>query len=76
MVTVRIWQDAASYYGELTRFFGTRHQATGYITGPTELRLLAGGNLNTNVVGALLPFGPMVLDRRMKRYADEFRPRA
>jgi integral membrane protein len=27
-------------------------------------------------VGALLPFGPMVLDRRMKRYADEFRPRA
>ena len=49
-VTVRIWQDATSYYGELTRFFGTRHQATGYITGPTELRLLAGGNLNTNVV--------------------------
>jgi hypothetical protein len=50
MVTVRIWQDATSYYGELTRFFGTRYQATGYITGPTELRLLAGGNLNTNVV--------------------------
>jgi len=49
-VTVRIWQDATSYFGELTRFFGTRYQATGYITGPTELRLLAGGNLNTNVV--------------------------
>jgi len=49
-VTVRIWQDATSYYGELTRFFGTRLQATGYITGPTELRLLAGGNLNTSVV--------------------------
>jgi hypothetical protein len=50
MVTVRIWQDATSYYGELTRYFGTRYQATGYITGPTELRLLAGGNLNINVV--------------------------
>ena len=49
-VTVRIWQDATSYYGELTRFFGTRYQATGYITGPTELRLLAGGNLSTNAV--------------------------
>ena len=49
-VTVRIWYDPTSYFGELTRFFGTRNQATGYITGPTELRLLAGGNLNTDVV--------------------------
>jgi len=38
------------YYGEQARFFGTRYQATGYITSPTELRLLAGGNLSTNVV--------------------------
>jgi len=50
MVTVRIWQDNTSYYNELTRFFGTRYNATGYITGPTELRLLAGANLNTNAV--------------------------
>jgi len=50
MVTVRVWQDATSYYDELTRFFGTRNQGTGYLTGPTELRLLAGGNMNTNVV--------------------------
>jgi hypothetical protein len=49
-VTVRIWQDTSSYYGEQTRFLGSPSQATGYITGPTELRLLAGGNLNTNVV--------------------------
>jgi hypothetical protein len=49
-VTVRIWQDPTAYYGEQTRFFGTSYQATGYIAGPTELRLLAGGNLNTNVV--------------------------
>ena len=50
VVTVRIWQDAASYYGELTRYFGTRYQSVGYITGPTELRLLAGANLDTNAV--------------------------
>ena len=50
IVTVRIWQDADAYYNELTRFFGTRIRATGYITGPVELRLLAGGNLTTNVV--------------------------
>jgi hypothetical protein len=50
VVTVRIWQDPTSYYDELTRYFGTRYQAGGYITGPTELRLLAGGNLDTDVV--------------------------
>ena len=50
VVTVRILHDPTSYYNELTRFFGTRYQAGGYITGPTELRLLAGGNLNTDVV--------------------------
>jgi hypothetical protein len=50
MVTVRIWQDTTSYYNEVERYFGTRLRATGYITGPTELRLLAGGNLDTNAV--------------------------
>ena len=49
-VTVRVWQDSTAYYNELTRFFGTRYQATGYITGPAEVRVLAGSNLNTNVV--------------------------
>jgi hypothetical protein len=50
MVTVRIWQDTTPYYDELTKYFGTRRPATSYITGPTELRLLAGGNLETNAV--------------------------
>jgi hypothetical protein len=50
VVTVRIWQDTTSYYDELTRYFGIRYQATGYITGPAELRLLAGGNVTTNAV--------------------------
>lgn len=49
-VSVRVWHDATSYYNELTRYFGTRYQATGYITGPVELRLLDGSNLNINVV--------------------------
>jgi hypothetical protein len=49
-VTVKVWDDSTTYYNELTRYFGTRNQATGYITGPTELRLLAGSNLSTNVV--------------------------
>ncbi|MEO8679132.1 MAG: hypothetical protein ABI665_08800 [Vicinamibacterales bacterium] len=49
-VTVRIWQDTTSYYNELTRYFGTRYNAIGYITGPTELRLLVGGNLDTSAV--------------------------
>jgi len=48
IVTVRIWQDTTSFYNELTRYFGVRYQATGYITGPAELRLLAGGNVTTN----------------------------
>jgi hypothetical protein len=50
MVTVRVWQDSTSYYNELTRYFGTRYNATGYTTGPTELRLLVGGNLDANAV--------------------------
>ena len=50
VVSVRIWQDTTSYYNELTRYFGVRYQATGYITGPAELRLLAGGNVTTNAV--------------------------
>jgi len=50
MVTVKVWDDSTTFYNELTRYFGTRNQATGYITGPTELRLLAGSNLSTNVV--------------------------
>ena len=27
-------------------------------------------------VGALLPFGPFLIDRRMKQYEEEFQPRA
>jgi hypothetical protein len=50
VVTVRIWQDETTYFNELTRYFGVRYQATGYITGPTELRLLNTAALGVNVV--------------------------
>lgn len=50
VITVRIWQDETTYFNELTRYFGVRYQAAGYITGPAELRVLAAANLSTNVV--------------------------
>lgn len=50
VITVRIWQDETTYFNELTRYFGVRYQASGYITGPTELRVLAVANLPVNVV--------------------------
>ena len=49
-VTVRIWQDEATYTAELVRYFGVRYQATGYVTGPAELRLLATPQLGQNAV--------------------------
>lgn len=50
VMTVRIWQDEATYVDELARYFGVRYQAAGYITGPAELRVLAMPQLATNVV--------------------------
>jgi hypothetical protein len=50
VMAVRIWQDERTYFDELTRYFGVRYQASGYITGPTELRVLAVPQLATNVV--------------------------
>ena len=50
VMTVRIWQDEATYFNELVRYFGVRYQAAGYIAGPAELRALAVPQLATNVV--------------------------
>ena len=50
VMTVRIWQDERTYFDELTRHFGVRYQAAGYITGPAELRVLAVPQLPANVV--------------------------
>jgi hypothetical protein len=49
-ITVRVWQDSATYFDVLTRHFGVRYEAVGYITGPSELRMLAGPQLATTAV--------------------------
>jgi hypothetical protein len=49
-ITVQIWQDDATYYAALDRYFGVHYQATGYITGRDELRVLAVPQLDVNVV--------------------------
>ena len=49
-INVQIWQDEATYYATLDRFFGVHYQANGYITGQNELRVLAVPQLDVNVV--------------------------
>jgi hypothetical protein len=40
-ITVEVWKDEASFFAEMERFFGRRYNATGYVTGPSVLRVLA-----------------------------------
>ncbi len=49
-VTVRIWQDEAAYFATLEAYLGQRYQASGYITGRDEIRVLAVPQLPVNVV--------------------------
>jgi hypothetical protein len=49
-ISVRVWQDPGTYFDVLIRHFGVRYDAAGYITGPVELRLLAGPRLAVNTV--------------------------
>jgi hypothetical protein len=62
VITVRVWQDEATYFNELTRYFGVRYQASGYITGPTELRVLAVANLPVNVVHEFIHAASMAVN--------------
>jgi hypothetical protein len=39
-IRVEVWQDEASFFAEMERFFGRRYNATGYVTGPSVLRVL------------------------------------
>ena len=39
--TVRIWQYETSFMAVLETYFGQRYPATGYVTGPAEIRVLA-----------------------------------
>jgi len=40
-MTVEVWSDQASFLAEMERFLGQRYNATGYVTGPAGLRVLA-----------------------------------
>jgi hypothetical protein len=50
VVTVKVWQDEAAFASESQRYFGQRLPATGYITGPDEVRVLATPALTVNAV--------------------------
>jgi hypothetical protein len=39
-LAVEVWQDEASFYAAMERYFGRRYPATGYVTGPATLRVL------------------------------------
>lgn len=44
-LTVRVWQDATAWATEVRRYFGRSIDASGYVTGPDEIRVLAGPRL-------------------------------
>ena len=40
-IRVEVWKDEASFFAEMERYFGRRYNATGYVTGPSVIRVLA-----------------------------------
>jgi len=40
-IDVEVWKDEASFFAEMERYFGRRYNATGYVTGPSVIRVLA-----------------------------------
>ncbi len=40
-IRVEVWKDEASFFAEMQRYFGRRYNATGYVTGPSVIRVLA-----------------------------------
>ena len=47
-VSIRVWQDERTFLDAMQVFLGQRFNATGYITGPEELRVLAVPRLEIN----------------------------
>lgn len=41
LIRVEVWKDEGSFFAEMERYFGRRYNATGYVTGPSVLRVLA-----------------------------------
>lgn len=65
VITVRIWHDETAYFNELTRYFGVRYGAAGYITGPAELRLLDGPRLSINTVHEFIHAASLAVNARL-----------
>jgi hypothetical protein len=40
LIRVEVWKDEGSFFAEMERHFGRRYNATGYVTGPSVLRVL------------------------------------
>jgi hypothetical protein len=51
--TVRAWQDQAAWATEVRRYFGRPIDTSGYVTGPSELRILAGPRLTRDATHEL-----------------------
>ena len=47
-MTVKVWQDQAAWAAEVQRFFGRGIDTMGYVTGPDEVRVLAGSPVVRN----------------------------
>jgi hypothetical protein len=50
---VRVFQDEAAWFAEVQRYFGRRIETSGYVTGPDELRVLAGPRVARNATHEL-----------------------
>ena len=51
--TVRVVQDEAAWFAEVQSYFGRRIDTSGYVTGPDELRVLAGSRVARNATHEL-----------------------
>ncbi len=51
--TVRVVQDEAVWFAEVQSYFGRRIDTSGYVTGPEELRVLAGSRVARNATHEL-----------------------
>ena len=52
-IAVEVWQDEASFYAAMESYFGRRYAATGYVTGPTTLRVLVVPRVERNATHEL-----------------------
>src|SRR5262249_15520078 len=51
--TVRVWQDETAWSAAVQRHFGRPIDTTGYVTGPEEIRVLAGSRVVRNATHEL-----------------------